>query len=105
MKRVIGLMAGAALAFGASAASALDLTPEVSTEFRTVVVEQNVAPATVDFEVAVDADVPDTVELHAVPTVLVEKHAELEGHRFFLADNRVVVVAPDEPKVVAVIED
>lgn len=107
MKKTLTMAAAAAvLSLGTSLAVAqvtIDLTPEVRTEFREYVVKEKVEPVTIEQEITVGAAVPETVTLHPVPSVIIEKHPDLEGHQYFRVGERIYVVGGDR-KVVTVID-
>ena len=104
MKRTV--LAIAAFGFAASAAFAqatITVSPEVETEFRTYVTEQKVEPVTVDTDITVGAELPDTVVFQPVPDVIVEKSPEFKGYRYAYVGERIVIVEPSSTKVVAVV--
>lgn len=55
--------------------------------------------------ISIGMSLPDNVELRPVPSVVVERIPDLEGHRYFYYEDDIVVVDPDSRQVVYVIED
>jgi hypothetical protein len=55
--------------------------------------------------ISIGMRLPDSVELRPVPSVVVERIPDLEGHRYFYYEDDIVVVDPDSRQVVYVIED
>ena len=107
-KTFASVAAAAALSLSASLAGAqavaIDLTPEVRTHFHEHVVTEKVAPVTLQSEITVGGVVPAEVALHPVPPVIIESAPELEGHQYFLVDNRIHVVHPETRALVTVID-
>jgi hypothetical protein len=55
--------------------------------------------------ISIGMDLPDSVELRPVPSTIVERVPDLEGHRYFFYENEIAIVDPDSRQVVYVIED
>lgn len=55
--------------------------------------------------ISIGMSLPDSVELRPVPSVIVDRVPNLEGHRYFFYENEIVIVDPDTRQVVYVIED
>ena len=55
--------------------------------------------------ISIGMNLPDTVELRPLPTVIVERYPDLRDHRYFVYDDDVVIVEPQSREVVLVIED
>jgi len=82
----------------------VNITTEQTTEIKQVITQVNVAPVTVDFDISLGVVVPKTVKLVALPARIVEIIPAFQGFMFFvLADGRIVVVAPDTLKIVAIL--
>jgi len=65
----------------------------------------NVRPVTnVNFSVSVGVAVPRTVEVHPVPTTIVEIVPQYRGYDFFVVRDEIVIVEPRSHKIVDVIE-
>jgi hypothetical protein len=106
-KSFASLAAAAIVSLGLSVAFAqsetIELSPEVETSFHEHVTSANVTPATVDMELAVGAMVPENVTLNPVPAEIIGSAPELEGHEFFVVDDRIHVVDPETREIVTVI--
>jgi len=84
--------------------ASIDLSTEQRTEFRKVIVEADVEPVDVDFEVSLGATVPGTVTLHPLPPRIVEIVPAYESYQYFvLANGEIVIVEPATLEVVYVI--
>jgi hypothetical protein len=82
----------------------IELSPEVEASFHQHVTTANVTPATVDMELAAGGMVPEGVSLTPVPEEIITSAPELEGHEFFVVDNRIHVVDPDSREIVTIID-
>lgn len=51
-----------------------------------------------------DDVVPSSVELHEFPAEIAQKVPQIKSHRFFIAGDAIVIVRPQERKVVGVIK-
>lgn len=101
------MASAAVLSLGTSLAVAqvtIDLTPEVRTHFHEYIVKEKVEPVEVQTEVSAGAEAPAEVTLQPIPDVIVERAPELEGHRYFVVDDKIYVVGADSREVVTVIE-
>ncbi|WP_083347479.1 DUF1236 domain-containing protein [Rhizobium sp. LCM 4573] len=82
----------------------VEITTEQRTEIRNVIVESDVEPATVDFDINVGVAVPETVTLHPLPPRIIELVPAYRNYVYFiLADGRIVIVEPSSHKVVYII--
>lgn len=82
----------------------VNITTQQTTEIKQVITQVNVAPVSVNFEVNLGVAVPQTVKLVALPARIVEIVPQFQGDLFFvLADGRIVIVAPDTLKIVAIL--
>jgi len=82
----------------------VNITVEQTTEIKQVIVEAKPAPVTVDFDITLGVAVPSTVALLPLPARVVELVPQFNGFLFFvLADGRIVIVAPDTLKIVAIL--
>ncbi|OHV79430.1 hypothetical protein LCM4573_25300 [Rhizobium sp. LCM 4573] len=69
-----------------------------------MIVESDVEPATVDFDINVGVAVPETVTLHPLPPRIIELVPAYRNYVYFiLADGRIVIVEPSSHKVVYII--
>jgi hypothetical protein len=107
-KSLASVAAAAMLSLGSAVALAqgetIELSPEVEASFQEHVTSTNVTPATVDMELAAGNMVPAGVTLTPVPADIITSAPELEGHEFFVVDNRIHVVDPETREIVAVID-
>jgi hypothetical protein len=89
----------------AGAGANVNLTTEQKTKIRSTVIQSASAPkvANVNFSLTVGTVVPRTVNVVAVPPVLVEIHPQWRGYRYFVVGERVVIVEPKSLKIVAVL--
>jgi hypothetical protein len=55
--------------------------------------------------ISIGMNLPDSVELRPLPTVIVERYPDLRDHRYFVYEEDVVIVEPRSREVVLVIED
>ncbi|MDN2580335.1 DUF1236 domain-containing protein [Aquibium sp. ELW1220] len=84
--------------------ASIDLSAEQRTEVREIIVESNVQPVNVDFQVSIGAVVPTTVTLHPLPPRIVEIVPAYESYRYFvLANGQIIIVEPATLEVVYVI--
>ncbi|MEO5323293.1 DUF1236 domain-containing protein [Mesorhizobium sp. CC13] len=84
----------------------VNVTVEQKTEITQVIKETQVAPVTVNFDVAVGVAVPQTVKvkLRPLPVRIVKIVPAYEGYLFFLlADGRIVIVEPSTLKIVVIL--
>ena len=82
----------------------VNVTTQQTTEIKQVITQVNVAPVTVDFEIKLGVVVPKTVKLVALPARIIEIVPAFQGFLFFvLADGRIIIVAPDSLKIVAIL--
>ena len=106
-KTLASLAAAAIISLGASVAFAqsetIELSPEVQSSFHEHVTSANVTPAAVDTELAVGAMVPEDVTLNPVPAEIIGSAPDLEGHEFFVVDDRIHVVDPETREIVTII--
>ena len=109
MNKSLAFLAAAAIfASGSSLAFAqgetIELSPEVESSFQEHVTTANVTPATVDTELAVGATVPEDVTFNPVPPEIIGSAPELEGHEFFVVDDRIHVVDAETRAIVTIID-
>ncbi|MEZ2128893.1 MULTISPECIES: DUF1236 domain-containing protein [unclassified Sinorhizobium] len=83
----------------------VDINVEQQTEIRQVVKEVDVKPVEkVDFDVSVGTTIPKTVTLEPLPPRIVEIVPQYKSYRFFvLADGRIVIVDPDDFRIVYIL--
>ena len=103
MKRMAVAAAAAMLAYPAFAAT-IQITPEVSTQFRQYVVKQHVKPVTIQEKVVVGSPLPATVTLEPVPDVIVQANPDFKTYEYAYVGDQIVLVEPQTRKVIQVIE-
>lgn len=82
----------------------IDISSEQKTVIKQEIIERDIEPVRVDFEVVVGATIPAVVALHPVPVEVVEVVPEFRGHlHFVLADQRIVIIDPCTMRVVTII--
>ena len=100
--KLIGIFASASLlAMTAGVvAQTVVISPENEVVIREYVVKQQVAPIEVpsDFEIAVGADLPDTIEVRALDVPDMETRYE-----YIVVDGRTVLVEPGTRRIVHII--
>jgi hypothetical protein len=82
----------------------INLSLEQRHVIRELIKEAKVAETPVGGKVSPGDDVPDKVELHPIPALVGQKVPQIKAHRFYVAEGRIVIVDPQESKVVEVIE-
>jgi hypothetical protein len=120
MRRIdwrFGLVAAAALLCAVPAYTQTPANPEVPAATRTVnltleqrhvirelVQDLKVAPAGDDVKVAAGDDVPGKVQVLPIPALIGQKVPQIRSHRFYVTQQQIVIVDPQDQKVVEVIE-
>ncbi len=112
-----GLVAAAALLCAVPAHTQTPANPEVPAATRTVnltleqrhvirelVRDLKVAPAGDDVKVAAGDDVPGKVQVLPIPALIGQKVPQIRSHRFYVTQQQIVIVDPQDQKVVEVIE-
>jgi hypothetical protein len=95
--------AGSTTGQGAAGASA-SLTTEQKTKISTTIKQTNVRPVeNVNFNISVGTVVPRNVELHTLPTTVVEVYPAWRGYRYILVQEEIVIIDPATYRIVAVI--
>jgi hypothetical protein len=82
----------------------VNLTLEQRHVIRELVRELKVDRAADDLKVAAGDDVPGKVELHPIPALIGQKVPQIKAHRFFVTERQIVIVDPQDQRVVEVIE-
>ena len=105
-KSLAFLTAAAIFSLGSSVAFAqgIEIAPEVQTSFQEYVTTAKVTPAMVDAELAVGATVPEGVTLSPVPAEIIGSAPELEGHEFFVVNDKIHVVDTATRAIVTIID-
>ena len=80
----------------------INLSLEQRHIIRELVAELKTTP--VDAKVSAGDAVPKGVELQPIPALIGQKVPQIKAHRFFVTPKQIVLVEPQEDKVVEVIE-
>jgi hypothetical protein len=82
----------------------LNLTLEQRHVIRELVKDLKVDRATIDTKVSAGDQVPSQVAVHPIPPLIGQKVPQIKSHRFYITEAQIVIVDPQEPRVVEVIE-
>ena len=85
-------------------AAKLNLTMEQRYTIKEIIKDQKIQSDNKNVKISVGDVVPTSVVLRAMPSEIGNKVSQVKSHKFFLNDNRVVIVDPKDNKVVEVIE-
>ena len=85
--------------------SSVTFTTEQRTHIRTTVLQGNNAPraTNVNFSINVGTAVPTSVQVVAVPQVIVDVHPEWRGLRYFIVNDQIIIVDRNN-RIVAVLD-
>lgn len=83
----------------------VNLTLEQRHVIRELVRELKVDPTPEAVKVQAGDDVPGKVALQPIPSLIGQKVPQIKAHRFFVTQQQIVIVDPQDPKVVEVIEE
>lgn len=89
---------------GAAPTSETRMTTEQRTEIRQKVIATGPKVTNVNFSLNVGTMVPNTVRVVEVPPVIIELHPEWRGYRYFVANDRVIIIDRDTLRIVAVLD-
>jgi hypothetical protein len=104
MKRtLIGVAASAVLATSALAQTVV-IEPQQRTVIRNYVVKERVRPIEMRERVIVGATIPAEIELTPVPETIYAEVPSLQPYRYFVWDNRFVLVEPSSRRVIQIVE-
>jgi len=82
----------------------VNINTQQTTEIHQVILDTHVSPVTVNFDINLGVAVPNTVTLAPLPARVIELVPQFKGYLFFmLADGRIIIVAPDTFKIVAIL--
>jgi hypothetical protein len=87
-----------------AAARTVNLTLEQRHVIRELVQELKVGQAADGQKVAAGDDVPAKVELQPIPALIGQKVPQIRSHRFYVTQQQIVIVDPQDQKIVEVIE-
>jgi hypothetical protein len=104
MKRtLIGVAAAAVLATSALAQTVV-IEPQQRTVIRNYVVKERVRPIELRERVVVGATIPAEIELAPVPETIYAEVPSLRPYRYFVWDDRFVLVEPSSRRVIQIVE-
>jgi len=117
-RRRFGIVVAAALACAGAAQAQLPANPEVPAAatrtinltleqrhvIRELVRELKVGRAPDDKAVAAGDPVAGQIELHPMPALIAQKVPQIKAHRFYVTEHQIVIVDPQDKRVVEVIE-
>ena len=91
---------------GSQQGSTTTVTTEQRTQIRQTIVKESSAPRVknVDFSINVGTVVPRTVTVAVLPSSVVEIYPRWRGYKYFIVEERIVIVEPDSLKIVFVID-
>jgi Protein of unknown function (DUF1236) len=82
----------------------VNLTLEQRHVIRELVKELKVAPAKDDLKLAAGDEIPGTATLQPVPPLIGQKVPSIKSHRLYVTQSQILIVDPQDQKVVEVIE-
>jgi hypothetical protein len=85
-------------------ARTVNLTLEQRHVIRELVRDLKIAQSSDDSKVAAGDEVPGKVTLHPIPPLIGQKVPQIKAHRFYVTQSQVVIVDPQDQKIVEVIE-
>jgi uncharacterized protein DUF1236 len=88
-----------------AATRTVNLTLEQRHVIRELVRELKVEQAPEAVKVQAGDDVPSKIALRPIPPLIGQKVPQIKAHRFFVTQQQIVIVDPQDPKVVEVIEE
>ncbi len=104
MKRtLIGVAAAAVLASSALAQTVV-IEPQQRTVIRNYVVKERVRPIELRERVVVGATLPAEIELTPVPETIYAEVPSLRPYRYFVWEDRFVLVEPSSRRVIQIVE-
>lgn len=105
MKRtLIGVAAAAVLLTGAFAQTTVIIEPQQRTVIRNYVVKERVRPIELRERVVVGTTIPAEIELTPVPETIYAEVPSLRPYRYFVWDDRFVLVEPSSRRVIQIVE-
>ena len=82
----------------------VNLTLEQRHVIRELVKELKVAPAKDDLKLAAGDEIPGKVALQPIPPLIGQKVPSIKSHRLYVTESQILIVDPQDQKVVEVIE-
>jgi hypothetical protein len=104
MKRTLIGVAAAAVLTTSALAQTVVIEPQQRTVIRNYVVKERVRPVELRERVIVGATIPAEVELVPVPETIYAEVPSLRPYRYFVWDDRFVLVEPSSRRVIQIVE-
>jgi len=104
MKRTLIGVAAAALVATSALAQSVIIEPQQRTVIRNYVVKERVRPIELRERVVVGATIPAEIELTPVPETIYAEVPSLRPYRYFVWDDRFVLVEPSSRRVLQIVE-
>jgi hypothetical protein len=91
---------------GSKTGTTVNITTQQRTEIRQTIIQQKNAPrvTSVNFTVSVGTVVPTTVTVAVLPARVIEIYPQWRGYRYFIYEERIIIVEPDSLRIVFIIE-
>jgi hypothetical protein len=87
-----------------AATRTVNLTLEQRHVIRELFKELKVEQSTEDLKVAAGDEIPGKIVLQPIPALIGQKVPQIRSHRFYVTQRQIVIVDPQDQKVVEVIE-
>ena len=104
MKRILIGAAAAAVLATTAVAQTVVIEPQQRTVIRNYVVKERVRPVELRERITVGATIPAEVELVPVPETIYAEVPSLRPYRYFVWDDRFVLVEPQSRRVIQIVE-
>ena len=104
MKRTLIGVAAAAVVATSALAQTVVIEPQQRTVIRNYVVKERVRPIELRERVVVGATIPAEIELTPVPETIYAEVPSLRPYRYFVWDDRFVLVEPSSRRVIQIVE-
>jgi hypothetical protein len=82
----------------------IKITAEQEYVIKENVKDAHLAPASGVSNLQIGGKAPANVELHEFPQIVLERIPAVKGHKFFLAENQIVVVDPKDSTIADIIK-
>jgi hypothetical protein len=82
----------------------INLTLEQRHTVKELVKDVNIEKAPADLQVDAGAEVPDKIALHDMPPLVGQKVPQVKAHKFFVVQDKIVLVDPKDRRISDVIE-
>lgn len=95
---------GAGTSANRSQTAAAALPQQTQVRISQTLLRERIRPANVNFAVSVGIAVPSSVTLRPLPASVIQIAPQFRGHRFFVTQDRIVIVEPARKTVIAVLD-